>query len=144
MLHVETESCSQRVRRRVLIIDANDLVLRAITRVLALADCSVRSLQDPTTALAVAAEFRPNVLIVDVGTRRYDAAALLCALRDCPELHGCDFIGTASSWRDDMAPLGLRRVLNKPFDVAQLYEAMLTGSAACARQIVSESGPDAR
>ena len=117
-------------KRRVLIIDANDLVARAISRILELAGCLVRSVQDTGSAVGVALAFQPHVLIVDVGTRRYDVPTLLNALRAHPQLQDCDFIGTTSSASEHPAPQpALRRVLSKPFTVAELYEAVLGENA---------------
>jgi PAS domain S-box-containing protein len=66
--------------RRVLVVDDNDAMVESLSTLIGLLGHEVRTASDGATALAIAEEFRPHIVLMDLGMPRmngYEAAAKL-------------------------------------------------------------------
>jgi sigma-B regulation protein RsbU (phosphoserine phosphatase) len=72
---------------RVLVVDDQPIVCEAVRRLIATQGaCEYRAVQDPSQALAVAAEFRPTVILQDIEMPGVNGLELLPRYREHPEL----------------------------------------------------------
>ena len=79
---------SASVRRRILVVDDNVDVVETTTMLLSLSGHEVRSAKDGLQALHAAAEFRPEVVLLDIGLPLMDGYEVARRLRQMPESSG--------------------------------------------------------
>ena len=72
--------CPARSSIKVLLVDDNPGTLALSVALLAARHCQVRASVDPTTALAMATEFRPHVLVTDVAMPAMLGVELACRI----------------------------------------------------------------
>ena len=115
--------------RRVLLVDDNKDVVRSLSRLVRILGHDVRMAFDGHEALRVASEFRPDVVLMDIGLpglTGYDAA------RQMRETHGDDMTLIAlTGWGSDVdrrrsLDAGFDEHLTKPVE-ADVLEALLAG-----------------
>lgn len=110
--------------RRVLVVDDNQDALDMLADLLGMLGHDVRTAGDGPTALAVAAEFCPEVVLCDIGLPLMDGYEIVGRLRVRPELAGTCFValtgyGRAED-RERSHAAGFHAHLVKPFDLAKL------------------------
>ena len=119
---------ARRARRRVLVADDNEDAADSLGMILELAGHEVRVAHGGRQALQIAAEFRPDVALLDIGMpdlNGYDAARALRAAPDGADLELIALTGWGHP--DDKAraaQAGFDRHLTKPVDPAELEELL--------------------
>jgi CheY-like chemotaxis protein len=76
------------VPRRILVVDDNVDVVETTTMLLSLSGHQVRSAKDGLQALHVASEFRPDVVLLDIGLPLMDGYEVARRLRQTPQTAG--------------------------------------------------------
>ena len=76
------------VARRILVVDDNVDVVETTTMLLSLSGHAVRSAKDGLQALHAAAQFRPQVVLLDIGLPLMDGYEVARRLRQMPEMAG--------------------------------------------------------
>jgi PAS domain S-box-containing protein len=117
---------------RVLVVDDNADAAEVLTLSLALKGCDTRVAHDAPTALRVAAEFLPEVAVVDIGLPVMDGYELAGHLREVPGLADLRLIALTGygqeSDRSKSREAGFHHHLVKPVDLDVLEAAMYTSS----------------
>ncbi len=122
-------------RRRILVVDDNVDATRALARLLEkLYGQEVRVAHDGPEALAVAAEFRPEVILLDIGLPGMDGNEVARQLRGRPEFERT-LIVALTGWgqEEDLAKsreVGFDHHLVKPADPAIIRDLLITFEAA--------------
>jgi CheY-like chemotaxis protein len=116
------------VRRRVLLVDDNQDVVRAFARLVRALGHDVEVTFSGDEALAVAERFRPDVVLMDIGLPGLDGYQTAAALRATPWGGGVRLIAV-SGWARDADrrrahEAGFDRHLTKPID-PDVLEALL-------------------
>jgi CheY-like chemotaxis protein len=75
---------ASRVKRRILVVDDNRDSARTMARLLKLIGDDVRTAHDGVEAVEVAEDFRPEVILMDVGMPRMDGFEAARQIRDRP------------------------------------------------------------
>jgi CheY-like chemotaxis protein len=106
--------------RRVLLVDDNADIVESLAMLLRLEGHAVRGAGSGPEALAVARDFRPEVLLLDIGMPRMNGYELALRLRQEPGLEGATLIavtgwGTLADQEKAMAA-GFDFHLTKPVD----------------------------
>jgi CheY-like chemotaxis protein/two-component sensor histidine kinase len=117
---------------RVLLVEDNRDGAELLARVLRLQGHEIRVAHDGASALAMAGDFRPQVVISDIGLPGLDGYELARRLRGAPEL-GCPLLVAVTGYgrREDVAragDAGFDHHLVKPVDVGTLMD-LLVGPA---------------
>ena len=76
------------VPRRILVVDDNVDVVETTTMLLSLSGHAVHSAKDGLQALQAAAQFRPEVVLLDIGLPLMDGYEVARRLRQMPEMAG--------------------------------------------------------
>lgn len=84
---------------RVLVVDDNEASADTLRWIVELFGDEVKSCNDGRTALKLAAEFRPDVVLLDIGMPEMDGIAVCKALRAIPELSHIKIIAQ-TGWGD--------------------------------------------
>jgi len=109
--------------KRVLVVDDDDAVRTMLLVVLEAADYDVRGVADGGEALNVAAEWRPDVILLDLLMPRMSGREFLAHRATMPDLPDIPVIVvTAATSRDvpSAGQLGVRAVVQQPHDVGLL------------------------
>jgi PAS domain S-box-containing protein len=113
---------------RVLVVDDNEDAAEVLTLALTLKGYDTRVAHDAPTALRIAAEFLPDVAVVDIGLPVMDGYELASRLRDTPGLEGLRLIALTGygqeSDRRRSREAGFHYHLVKPADVDALEAVM--------------------
>jgi signal transduction histidine kinase len=113
-------------RRRVLVVDDNEDAAELLGDILRAAGHDVIVVHDPPAALAIVAEFRPHVAVLDIGLPGMDGYELAERLRANTAMAGCRLIAaTGYGQQHDRArsqAAGFQDHLVKPIDVATLID----------------------
>ncbi len=114
---------------RVLVVDDHPDAADALAAVLELLDCPVRACHDGPSALAVAAEFRPQVCLLDLVMPKMDGLELAARLREQAGgrpllLVAATALGDVES-RTQTALAGFHYHLTKPIDTSTLINALV-------------------
>ena len=115
--------------RRTLVVDDDHDLAETLKELLELEEFEVRVANDPAQALALAAEFEPEIVLCDLelaaATNGYE---LVAELRSRPALARTYFVALTgyapSSCRQQARESGFARVLGKPLDFAKLRHAL--------------------
>lgn len=107
--------------RRVLVVEDEPTVARLLVRELESSDCQVRTAVDGASAVQAAIEFRPELVLLDLGLPDLDGLEVLLKLRGwltCPII----VLTARDSDADKVRALdqGADDYLTKPFSVAEL------------------------
>ena len=143
MLHVRqtARAISARVRHallppdaefhplRVLVVDDHPDAADALAAVIELLDCPVRACHDGQTALAVAADFQPQVCLLDLVMPEMDGLELAAQLRHRAGSRPLFLVATTAlgdiEARTQTAVAGFHDHLVKPVDAATLIETLV-------------------
>jgi len=113
---------------RVLAVDDEPTILRLIEFVLDRHGYDVRTATDGENALAVAAQFRPHLMILDIMMPRKDGFAVAEEIRANPDLAHTPIIVLSAKAQDtDLAQgeaVGVDAYLTKPFEPDALLEVV--------------------
>ena len=113
---------------RVLVVDDNEDGSTMLAKALAHNGHETRIAHDAPTALRVAAEFLPDVAVVDIGLPVMDGYELAAHLRDIPGLAGLRLIAltgySQESDRRKSREAGFHHHLVKPIDIDALEDVM--------------------
>jgi CheY-like chemotaxis protein len=113
---------------RVLVVDDHPDAADALAAVVELLDCPVRACRDGYSALAVAAEFRPNVCLLDLAMPEMDGLELAARLREQAGSRPLVLVATTAlgdiETRTQTALAGFHYHLTKPVDVPTLIDAL--------------------
>jgi PAS domain S-box-containing protein len=131
-------------KRRILVVDDDRDSARSMARLLALLGNDVRTAHDGLEAVKVAEEFRPEVILMDVGMPRLNGYEATRRIREQPWGRGLIIIAL-TGWgqegdRVESREAGCDRHLIKPVDIRGLEKLLteLTGSAN------REDGPESQ
>jgi CheY-like chemotaxis protein len=118
-------------RRRVLIVDDDRDAADMLAQALANAGHIVRQEHDGTSALVAAAQFQPDVILLDLGLPGMDGIEVARRLRTYPQLSKVRIVALTGfgqgSDRRRSAAVGIESHLVKPVDVATVIEAIAAG-----------------
>lgn len=120
-------------RRRVLVVDDNRDSADSMTMLLRLRGHEVRTVYDGETALTAAAEFRPEVVLLDIGLPRLDGYEVARRLRAAPG-GGAVLLAAMTGYGTDddkhrARQAGFDRHMTKPVDPDALHR-LLAGEPA--------------
>lgn len=112
--------------KKILTVDDSKTIRMIIQRAFRAHDCAFAEAANGEEGLAVAATFRPDLIILDITMPVMDGIAMLTKLRQDPQLKGTPVIMlTAESGRDNVAAIaaiGISDYLVKPFKENELIE----------------------
>jgi CheY-like chemotaxis protein len=118
------QTASSASGRKVLVVDDNQNVANSIARLLRLSGYDVRVTYDAEAALALAAGFRPEVALLDIGLPGTDGYELARRLRADPSQAGVLLIAFTAHGRDEDRErgrlAGFDHYLVKPMDLDAL------------------------
>jgi CheY-like chemotaxis protein len=130
---------------RVLVVDDHPDAAESLAAVVELLNCPVRSCHNGPTALAVAAEFRPQVCLLDLAMPEMDGLELAVRLREQAGAQPLLLVATTARGdieaRTQTALLGFHEHLLKPIDSARLIETLARLGEVLRRS--TEPPPDA-
>jgi signal transduction histidine kinase len=125
--------------RRVLLVDDNVDAADSLALLLSLGGHEVRAVHDGPSALRAAAEFRPEVVLLDIGLPGMDGYEVARRLRQCAEVAGTLLVAVTGYGREEdrrrSREAGFDFHLVKPADPQQLAELF------AARPPVTSSSP---
>ena len=115
-------------RRRVLVADDNNDAADTLAMLLEMGGHEVRVARDGEEAVALAASFRPDAILLDIGMPRLDGYGACQRIRLLPGV-GAAFIVALTGWgnesdKERARAAGFDRHLVKPVDPAQLLEIL--------------------
>lgn len=118
-----------RTRKRILIVDdERDLVEMLVVRLNASGRFEVAAAFDGRDGLARAAQFRPDVALVDLAMPELDGWHVCRGLRDDARTRGVKVVIMTAWLSPDLgrraASEGVSRLLLKPFEDAELFSAL--------------------
>jgi CheY-like chemotaxis protein len=118
-------------RRRVLIVDDDRDAAEMLAQALEGAGHEVRQEHDGMSAVVAAAQFQPDVVLLDLGLPGMDGIEVARRLRAYPQLAGVRIVALTGfgqgSDRKRSAAVGIESHLLKPVDVATVMEAIGAG-----------------
>jgi CheY-like chemotaxis protein len=118
--------------RRVLVIDDNQDAVDVLADLLGMLGHQVRTATDGRLAVAAADEFRPDVVLCDIGLPGMDGYEVVAELRRRPRLASTRFVALTGYGREEdrrrSLAAGFHAHIVKPFDLAKL-EATLQPDA---------------
>ncbi len=121
---------------RVLCVDDNKDSARTTGQLLELHGCEVRVCFDGPCALAMAAEFQPDVCIVDLNMPGMDGDELIAKLREQQPDHPTRYIALTAYWHADAFHrthnVGVIRHFVKPVEPSELIDAVMNVEEATA------------
>ena len=113
---------------RVLVVDDNQDAAEFLILALSQKEYDLRTAQDATTALQVAAAFLPDIAIIDIGLPVTDGYKLASLLRGLPGLAGLHLIALTGYGRESdrrkSREAGFQHHLVKPIDFDVLEDAL--------------------
>ncbi|MBL9201894.1 MAG: response regulator [Opitutaceae bacterium] len=112
--------------KKILTVDDSKTIRMIIQRAFRAHDCTFSEAGNGEEGLAVAAGFRPDLIVLDITMPVMDGVTMLTKLRQDPVLKGTPVIMlTAESGRESVASiaaLGISDYLVKPFKETELIE----------------------
>ena len=126
-------SCSP--SRRILVVDDNVDGADSLARLLKLDGHVVQVAHDGSAALAAANEFRPDVIVLDIGLPGMDGFEVARRLRSQPEGQGIVLVALTGYGREDdrlqSQEAGFDHHVVKPADLEELRQILSGASSAC-------------
>lgn len=117
---------TERVRRRVVVVDDDNVARETISVLLSTLDCEVVAESDPIGFLERAPSLAPDVVVLDVMMPGMSGWEVCRALRDDPEIAGTGVLmltGIGERLNEMTSPLyGADDHLDKPFDFDELEQ----------------------
>jgi signal transduction histidine kinase len=117
-----------RARSRVLVVDDNPDAADALAEALRIGGYEVRTANDGVQALAIAASFRPEVALLDLGLPVMDGYELGERLREAPETRGLSLVALTgyghAAHRARSRAAGFDEHLVKPVDIASIHQLL--------------------
>jgi len=114
--------------RKLLLVDDNLDAAESLSALLGLLGHDVRVANDGSAALVAAAEFRPDVVLCDIGLPRMDGYQVVAALRAQPRFATTRFVALTGYGRDEdrrrSLAAGFDAHLVKPVELAKLTAAL--------------------
>ena len=126
--HATATATLAKQRRRVLVVDDNTDIVTMFEEVLRIDGYNVLSAVDPTVAIKLAADFAPEVALLDIGLPGMDGYQLVAELKRMPQLAKTRFIAVtgygqpADQHRSQQA--GFSQHLVKPVDMEHLRRVL--------------------
>lgn len=109
---------------RVLLVDDDRAVLEATALALSRWGHHVRVAADGQAALLAGRAWRPDFVLLDIGSPGLDGFQVAAAWRQDPMLNACHIIAVSGLYREGdearLAALGIDRLLSKPVNLAFL------------------------
>ena len=112
---------------RVLVVDDEPFIRMAVSMMLTLEGHTVETAADGETALRLAEQFLPAVILTDLHMQRMNGLALLAAVRANPAMANTRVVLITGEYSSDTAATAGPKVdcrLTKPFTRAQLLDAL--------------------
>ena len=110
--------------QRVLVVDDNDDAAESLAMLLRMSGHDVQVAQDGPMALGMAAAFRPDIVLLDIGLPGMDGYELARRIRELPELGGVQLIAVTGRGqeadRQAAAAAGFHAFITKPVDPEEL------------------------
>jgi two-component system CheB/CheR fusion protein len=110
--------------RRVLLVDDHQVACKSTAILLEMSGYKVRTAFNGRTAIEVAREFSPDVIILDIGLPDIGGYELLCRLKQFKELQMSKFIALTGfeeeTARQSRTGVEFHHFLRKPVDTSQL------------------------
>ena len=123
-------------RKRVLIVDDDVDAADMLAQALQGAGHEVRQEHEGTSALVAAAQFQPDVVLLDLGLPGMDGIEVARRLRGYPQLAGVRIVALTGfgqgSDKNRSAAVGIESHLVKPVDVNTVIEAIAAGRVSLA------------
>lgn len=112
---------------RILVVDDNRDSSDVLAELLTLHGMAARPAYDGAQALALAQDFRPHVLLLDLGMPNIDGFAVAAALQEDPSYR--PFIVALTAWNDDatkarVSAAGFDGHLAKPSSLTSIMKAI--------------------
>ena len=128
--HLEPEqprSPAERMRKRVLIVEATPSSLRLCRDILQRAGFSIEISHSGIAAITSAREQRPDLIVMDLQLPDVPGRELIGWLRDVPALKTTPVIilAGATGSGTDLAQLGPNTLLRKPYSAMMIHRAIL-------------------
>jgi signal transduction histidine kinase/DNA-binding response OmpR family regulator len=124
------ENAATDARRRILVVDDDVDAAEMLSRALHIAGHDVRQEHDGASALVTAAEFQPEVVLLDLGLPGMGGLEVARRMRSLPQLSGVRIVAltgfTESRTLGRGAALGIERHLLKPVDLDTIMETIAT------------------
>jgi PAS domain S-box-containing protein len=115
---------------RVLVVDDNDDAAHSLAELLRLSGYAVKTARDGMSALGVAAAFRPEVALLDLGLPGMDGFELARRLRAEPMTHAAMLVAVTGYGREEdvraALAAGFDHHLVKPVNLCALHELLAT------------------
>jgi len=109
-------------------VDDNPDAADALAEALRIGGYDVRTANDGVQALAIAASFRPDVALLDLGLPVMDGYELGERLRQAPETRGASLVALTgyghAAHRERSRATGFDEHLVKPVDIATVHEVL--------------------
>jgi PAS domain S-box-containing protein len=144
--YVEQSSARMSGKRKVLVVDDSHSACELLSRYLARRGHEVRSAHDGQSALSLAAEFRPDVFVVDIRLPDMDGYELLRRLKATEALQrGAKFIAVSGFREDDAGERSAAEFdyfLEKPLDLSQLQALLHPDTAPAASEEAAARSKD--
>jgi signal transduction histidine kinase/CheY-like chemotaxis protein len=119
----------QPVRRRILLVDDNVDAAESLRLILELEGHEVRVAHDGATALRAAADFPPEIVLLDIGLPRMDGCEVARRLRERPEMAKALLIAVTGYGQDEdrrrCREAGFNAHLVKPVDLDALRASLV-------------------
>ena len=113
---------------RILVVDDNPDAADALAEALRVGGYDVRTANDGVQALAIAATFRPEVALLDLGLPVMDGYELGERLRSAPETRGTSLVALTgyghAAHRERSRATGFDEHLVKPVDIATIHQLL--------------------
>ena len=117
-----------RRRCRILIVEDNLDAAESLRDLLELCDCTVEAVYTGPTGLEAARQFRPEVVLCDLGLPGMDGYQVAAALRRDPEMAGARLIAISGYGQEEdqrrAHEAGFELHLIKPVDFAELQRVL--------------------
>lgn len=114
--------------RRILVVDDNEASALTLSWALELSGFDVKASFDGPTALTIAAQFHPDIVLLDIGMPHMDGYEVCRRLRQLPSLDGI-YIIAQTGWGDAEVrqmthAAGFDDHLTKPLDLMAIIEKL--------------------
>ncbi len=108
------------MRKKIMIVGDNTEFLEELRETLELSGYELIAVDSSSSALKVAEETKPSVILIDLKMPNKSGFQLACELRQIQEFEDTPIIAMTAFFRDDYVPLmkmcGIKKYLKKPFN----------------------------
>ena len=128
-------------RRRILVVDDNVDAASSLSMLLSLDGHDVQAAYDGQSALRLAEEFRPAVVLLDIGLPRMDGYQVARRLRELPDMQSVLLVALTGYGQEDARrrshEAGFDAHLVKPLDLAALQTVLVHAERLTSRRTTS-------